>query len=221
MNNSFVLLFLLFAQMFLSCRSLSYFESPNNLRNMAGTLYLQNGKTYSGKLIIETENVFSSPVRLYVEDERKPMQFKLADVKGYRLQNEFYEVKEIRESINIGRRLYFMKRLTPESSRIHLFEFSKKETVNKTSVRHEPEFYVQLPKEEENVVYAANGSAFVPHFEHKVSQLVNDCPSLAKKIADKEPGYFYAQVSLLREKRADVLLRIIEEYNECEREVAR
>ena len=221
MKKSFVFLCLLSVQLFLSCRSLSYFESPNNLRNIPATLYLQNGKTYSGKLIIETENLFSSPVRLYLEEERKPMQFKLADVKSYRLENELYEVKEIREGVSLGRRLYFMKRLTPESSRIHLFEFSKKETVNKTSVRHEPEFYVQLPNEKEDQVYAAHGSAFVPHFEHKVSLLVKDCPALAKKVANREPGYFYAQVSLLREKRADVLLRIIEEYNDCQKEQTR
>ena len=204
-----------------SCRSLSYFESPNNLRNIDGTLFLQNGKSYQGKLIIETENVFSSPVRLFVEDDKKPMQFKLDDVKAYRLRNNLYELKEIREAINLGRRLFFMRRMTPESSRIHLFEFSKKEKVNKTSVRHEPEYYVQLPQEENNVVYAANGSTFVPHFEEKVSRLVHDCPQLAKKITEKKPGYFYAQVSLLREKRADVLLRIIEEYNECGEEAKR
>lgn len=204
-----------------SCRSLSYFESPNNLRNIAGTLHLQNGKSYNGKLIIETENAFSRPVRMYVAGERKPMQFRLADIKSYQMRNELYELKEIREGLSIGRRRYFMKRLTLASSRIHLFEFLKKEGGQKTMVRHEPEYYVQLPKDEENLVYAADGSAFVPHFEEKMSRFVQDCPKLAKKIAEKQPGYFYAQVSLLREKRADVLMRIIDEYNECGVEASR
>lgn len=222
-ENLFMKLFLfpLLLILLSSCRSLSYFESPNNLRNIEGKLYLQNGKSYTGKLIIETENLFSSPVRLYVDGERKPMQFRLGDVKAYQLRNDLYELKEISEGINFGRQLFFMKRLTPESSRIHLFEFSKKETVNKTSVRHEPEFYVQLPQDEPNKVHAANGTVFVPHFEDKMSHLVRDCPSLAQKITDKNPGYFYAQVSLVREKRADVLLRIIEEYNECGEEAKR
>lgn len=214
MRLSYTMLLLLFT-LLLSCRTLSYFESPNNLRNIDGTVYLRNGKTYAGKLIIETENVFSAPVRLFAGEDRKPMQFRLNDVKAYQVGNTFYELKEIQEGISIGRRLYFMKRLTPEMSRIHLFEFSKKETVNKTSVRHEPEFYVQLPEEKDNMVYAANSNTFVPHFEEKVSRMVQDCPTLAKKISGKIPGYFYAQVSLVREKRADVLLRIIEEYNEC------
>jgi hypothetical protein len=199
----------------LSCRTLSYFESPNNLRNIGGTLYLRNGKTYAGKLIIETENAFSAPVRLFVGEERKPMQFRLADVKAFQVANNVYELKEMQEGISIGRRRYFMKRLTPETSRIHLFEFSKKEKVNKTSVRHETEFYIQLPEEKDDMVHAANSNTFVPHFEEKVSRMVQDCPALAKKIAGKKQGYFYAQVSLVREKRAEVLFRIIEEYNEC------
>lgn len=216
MNSlSQLLLLLLVVLVVQSCRSLAYFESPNNLRNIEGTLYLQDGKAYSGKLVIETENAFRSPVRLYVAEERKPMQFRLADVKAYRVRNDLYELKEIREGISLGRQLYFMKRLTPESSRMHLFEFLRKERVNKTAVRHERDYYVELPKEAGNVVYGAGGSTFVPHFEEKVSRLVQDCPSLAKKVAEKRPGYFYAQVSLVPEKRAEVLLRIMEEYNHC------
>jgi hypothetical protein len=110
-----------------SCRSLSYFDSPNNLRNIEGSLFLQNGRTYEGKLVIETENLFGRPVKLFVDDDKKPMQFSLNDVKGYAARNAYYELREIREGVSIGRQLYFMRRLTPENSRIHLFEFLKKE----------------------------------------------------------------------------------------------
>jgi hypothetical protein len=48
-----------------------------------------------------------------------------------------------------------------------------------------------------------------------MSGMVSDCPSLAQKIAAKESGYFYAQVSLFKEKRAEVLMNIIREYNRC------
>jgi hypothetical protein len=182
---------------------------------MEGTLYLKDGKTVDGKLVIETENIFGSKVKLYTNEERKPMQFSLSQVRGYAMNNNAYEVKEIREGLSIGKRQFFMKRLTPENSRIHLYEFSKKETVNKTSTRHVTEYYAQLPGEEDDLVHSTIGSRFVPHFEQKVSRIVSDCPSLAKKIAEKQNGYFYAQVSLLKEKRVDVLMRIIEEYNQC------
>jgi hypothetical protein len=215
MKTSLLYCLLLLTTWCSSCRSLSYFDSPNNLRNIEGTLFLQNGRTYEGKLVIETENLFGRPVKLFVDDDKKPMQFSLNDVKGYAARNAYYELREIREGVSIGRQLYFMRRLTPENSRIHLFEFLKKRTVNKTSVRHDPEFYLQLPGEEGMLVYAANGSRFVPHFEEKISRLVSDCPTLSRKIAEKKEGYFYAQVSLLRDKRADVLLQIIREYNQC------
>jgi hypothetical protein len=65
-------------------------------------------------------------------------------------------------------------------------------------------------------VWALNGAKFVPDFHQKVSKLVSDCPTLAAKISNKENGYFYAQVSLFKEKRAGVLLNIIDEYNNCE-----
>lgn len=198
-----------------SCRTMSYFESPNNLKNIDGTLYLHNGKSIDGKLVIETENMFGSKVKLYSGEERRPMQFSLSQVRGYAMRNDSYELKEIREGLSIGKRQFFMKRLTPEGSRMHLYEFSKKEIVNKTSSRHVMEYYVQLPGEKDNLVFSTNGSHFVPHFEQKVSRIVSDCPALAQKIAEKKNGYFYAQVSLVTEKRAEVMLRIINEYNQC------
>lgn len=212
-SNAIWVVFVIF--LFASCRTLSYFDSPNSLRNIEGTLYLHNGKSYTGKLIIETENIFGSPVKLFADKERKPMQFSLQEVKGYTARNAHYELKEIKEGITLGRQQYFMRRLSPENSKFHLYELLRKAITNKTSTRHDPEYYVQLPNERENVVYAANGSRFVPHFEEKVSTLVKDCPTLAQKVADKKEGYFFAQVSILKEKRADVLLRIIQEYNAC------
>ena len=74
---------------------------------------------------------------------------------------------------------------------------------------------MQLPNESTSNVYPLGGSRFVPNFDEKMSRMLSDCPSLAKKIAAKESGYFYAQVSLFKEKRADVLMNIIEEYNRC------
>ncbi|MBO9684222.1 MAG: hypothetical protein J7502_16410, partial [Flavisolibacter sp.] len=58
-------------------------------------------------------------------------------------------------------------------------------------------------------------SRFVPDFNGKMSKLVADCPLLAAKISNKEDGYFYAQVSLFTDKRVNVIMNIIEEYNNC------
>lgn len=199
-----------------SCSTLTYFESPNSLRNVSGTLYLQNGKTVEGKLVVQTDNFLGSPVKLFTEDDKKPMQFNLSAVKGYSVNNQLYELKEIKEGLSLGRRLFFMRRLTPENSRMHLYEFMEKHTVNKTATRHDKEYFVQFPGEQANQVHAAHGSRFVPGFDEKVSDLVADCPTLSKKIRERKDGYFYAQVSVFPEKKVEVLRKIIAEYNECE-----
>lgn len=221
MNKTFLLL-MAATLLISSCRSTAAFETPNSLRNMAGTLFLTNGKSIDGKLVIQMGNIFGSDVKVYTEDEKKPMQFGLADVEGYRLRNDYYALKEKRGGISLGRRLSFMKRLTLQNSRIHLYEELERTTEtrkvnnnNYRNYRYETEYYLQLPNETGVQVYPLGGSAFVPNFDEKMSRLVSDCPSLARKIAAKENGYFYAQVSLFNEKKAEVLLHIIDEYNRC------
>lgn len=207
---------LLIVPFMLSCKSFSYFESANNLRNVEGTLHLQNGRSYTGKLIVNTDNVFGSPLKLYEAGDKKPMRFDLHDVKSYAVNGHHYEAKEISEPLSIGRRLLFMKRLTPEGSRLHLYELLRRETVNKTAVRYHREYYMQLPGKEEAFVFATDGATFVPNFDKKVSLLLKDCLALAQKIKAKKKGYFYHLIEPSAEKRLLVLRRIIDEYNNCE-----
>lgn len=213
---------LLVAFILCSCGSVTSFESPNSFRNMYGTLFLRNGKAIDGRLVVQLGNVFSSNVKIYEEDDKKPMNFSLGEVTGYRIRNDFYFLKEKKGGLGLGRRLSFMKRLTLDDSRIHLYEdmekvseTSKANGVTNTRTRYEREYYLQLPDEQNDGVYPLGGSRFVPAFDEKMSRIVSDCPALAKKIASKADGYFYAQVSLFKEKRVNVLMNIIEEYNRC------
>ncbi len=208
---------------FTSCRSASSFESPNNLRNITGTLYLTNGRTVEGKLVVNTNNVFGSQVKMFLPGEKKAQQYDLHDVEGYNIRGEYYELKEIKGGISIGKNLSFMKRLTQQDSRIHLYENmevnnstnTNRNGTTTTNKTYDIQYYMQFPSETGDGVWAANSSKFVPNFEEKMSKLVADCPSLATKISNKENGYFYAQVSVFREKRAEVLWNIITEYNKC------
>ena len=201
-----------------SCRSMAYFDTPNNLRNMQGTVYLSNGRSYDGKLRIQTNKYSANAVRLYTEGDKKPMRFGIEEVKAYELRNGYYELKEVRGGLRIGREFSFMKRLTRDNSRIHLFENTRKVTQSGrygSSTYYETDYFLQLPGDESNQVWPLSGSRFVPNFDEKMSKLVADCPALAAKIANKEQGYFYAQVSLFREKRREVLMNIIDDYNDC------
>lgn len=207
---------------FVSCRSAAFFETPNSLRNITGKLFLLNGRTVEGKLVINTNNSFGSDVKVFVDGEKKPQQFALTEVEGYEIRNEYYELKEVKSGISLGRRLTFMKRLTPADSRIHLYDHIEETTSSSgtggsasTRTTYETQYYMQFPSESGDGVWAVNSAKFVPNFDEKMSKLVADCPALSKKIADRQPGYFYAQVSVFREKRADVLWNIILEYNKC------
>lgn len=186
---------------------------------MPGTLYLTNGKSINGKLVIQTGNIFGSRVKIYEEGDTRPMHFDLSEVEGYELRNQYYALKERRQGLSINRIPVFMKRLTPAESKIHLYEYEEKITTNNgnqsSSTRYQTDYFMELPGEKGIAVYAVNSSRFVPNFDEKMSRMVQDCPALSAKIASKTDGYFYAQVTVFKEKRPNVLLNIIDEYNRC------
>ena len=147
------------------------------------------------------------------------MRFSIDEVKGYGLSNDYYELKELRGGFRFGKEYSFMKRLTQENSKIHLYENLRKVSNSpgkhtSTHTYYETEFFLQLPNET-GVAWALNSSKFTPHFDEKMSKLLADCPQLALKISNKDQGYFNVQFFLFKEKRPKVLLNIIEEYNEC------
>jgi hypothetical protein len=205
-----------------SCKSAAWFETPNDLNNINGTLYLVNGENLQGKLSVD--DGWNGRVRLDVPGEKKSRKYPFHDVKGYQLRGDYYELKEVRDGSSFSRnfRLHFMRRLTPENSRIHLYEYLDKETTHIGSRRDrsvtslEKTYYIQLPSENGDGVWDIGLSRFVPNFDDKVSKLVSDCPVLAQKIASKEKGYFYPQIGYSDESRVDILWNIINEYNKCQ-----
>lgn len=220
LSKSYTLALSLFFISLVACKASAFLESPNSLRNVYGKLFLKNGKTEEGKLIINTSNSFGSPIKVYSPDDKEPMKFTLHHVKGYEMRGNYYALKDIREGISFGRNYSFMKRLTAIDSRIHLYENLEKSVTNNTNkhaaaIRYTANYYMQIPGEKGDAVYAIAGNKFTPDFDKKMSAIVADCPTLAKKIQDREKEYFYRQMGLYNEKRAEVLLNIIGEYNRC------
>ena len=204
-----------------SCKSAAWFDTPNDLENINGTLYLSNGEEIVGKLSVD--DGWNGVVRINVPGEQKTRRYKFFDVKAYKMRNDYYELKEIKDGNALNRdfRLHFMRRLTPENSRIHLYEYLEQKTSHtgdrrsRTVTSLEKTYYVQLPSEKGDGVWDIGLSRLVPNFDEKMSKIVRDCPSLSQKIADKEKGYFYHQVGPNDEERMDVLWNIIEDYNKC------
>src|SRR5258705_4154753 len=141
-----------------SCKTAAWYESPNDLNYISGTLFLINGRTVEGTLGVED---WSGKVRVLVAGEKRPQRYKLRDVEGYKIRNEYYELKEIRDGASLNRnyRLHFMKRLTPDNSKIHLYEYLDKETSYSGYLRSravtslEKNYYVQLPSDSEDGVW--------------------------------------------------------------------
>ena len=204
-----------------SCKSAAWFETPNDLYNINGTLYLNNGRTVDGKLAVD--DGWDGVVKVYQAGDKKPQRYRFSEVKGYSIRNEYYELKEILDGASLSRkyRLHFMKRLTHDDSKIHLYEFLDKQTSytgyrrSRTFTSLEKNYYVEIPSEKENGVWDIGQSKFVPNFDEKMSRIVSDCPRLSQKIASKEKGYFYPQVGGSDEKRVDILWNIVTEYNKC------
>ena len=210
----------LFLFTLVACKSYTYLESPNSLRNITGTLHLTNGKTEEGKLIINTGISFGHSIKVFADGDKQAMKFDIHLVKGYEMRGNYYALKNIREGLHFGKNYSFMKRLTPADSRIHLYENQEKSITNNSkkhaaAIRYTPNYYMQMPGEKDDAVYPLGGNKFTPHFDKKMFDLLSDCPTLAQKIQNREEGYFYSQMGLYNEKRAEVLLNIIGEYNRC------
>ena len=101
MKKNLLILSILFV--FASCKSLSYFTSPNDLRNIPATLHLLDGRNINGKLIVQ-QNTFSNTVKIYIDGKKDPEKYNLYEVKGYTIRNEYYALKSIRD-ISSGRDL--------------------------------------------------------------------------------------------------------------------
>ncbi len=207
-----------------SCKTSAYFNSPNDLNYISGTLYLTTGEKLEGKISVSEDA--GGLVKIFLDGEKKAQRYRFPEVKAYSVRNDYYELKEVKDGIAFNRayRFHFMKRLTSAKSKIHLYEYLDKQTsysgyggYRRTSsyTSLEKNYYIQLPSEKYDGVWDIGLSKLVPNFDEKMSKIVDDCPALSQKIANKEKGYFYSQLGAGDEKRVDMLWNIINEYNEC------
>jgi hypothetical protein len=221
MNYLFRFLPLLVAAALLTgCKSASYFTTPNQLQNIRGTLYLTKGKVVNGLLNINMYGFGRGSVKIKPEGANSYFKYDMEEVLGYRVNNDYYGLKRVRSGgIFSSERQYFMRRLTPDDSRMHLYEHIDRDTRTDqngiSQTRYREKYFLQLPNEPEADVWELESNKFTPNFDDKMSRYLADCPSLAQKIARKEEGYFFRQVSLVPGKRLFVIDTIIEEYNRC------
>lgn len=212
---------LLFCLILLSgCRSTSYFATPNDLRKQKVILYMKDGQRLPGELSISFENYYSAninynPVVIFTpEGKNETETIKLNDIAGYSVGAYFYALKKVDLYMNNTFRLLFVKRLTGENSKIQLYELYESGRGN-YSGESQYSYYLSLPSYDPLQTMNTRGIGLLPSFDQKMSEIVSDCPALAEKIRLKEKGYFIPQVTFAIKKHPEVLLKIINEYNNC------
>jgi hypothetical protein len=224
MRNISILVFLLILTE--SCKTYSYFNSPNDLLNKDCQIFLIDGTKIDGKLTIQFETGYDVDRYLKVlTSANTEKKIPITDVKYYQYNNEFYFPKEINlEAYEIPFRdkvytpnvnnILFLKRLTNDSAKLQLFELFKPRTKSSDGT-DQYDYYISFNNGNRFLSWDIRGNIFFPNFDDKMSKIVSDCPLLAEKIKQKANGYTVKQVSV-DAKKDEVIKKIVEEYNKCE-----
>jgi hypothetical protein len=196
------------------CKPVSYFSTPNDVFKTAGTVYLLNGAEVKGKITIEFETGYNAGKFIRVGNGDREERISIDSIRYYKIDKDCYYPKKIDLDLSGTQKLLFVKRLTKENSRIHLYELYQQS--KQTSDGQELFFYfISLPTQARLDAWNIGGKNFVPNFDEKMSRIVADCSTLSGKIKQKTKGYFLAPFTLSNSKKVDVLTRIINEYNDC------
>ena len=215
---SFLFLFLIFIAT--GCGSSMYFSTPNNVQREKVVLYLTDSSKITGQITVSFERYYSSLLTIppYIEFIREghinKERIDLKNILGYAFGQDYFALKKVDIFMTNIYRLLFVKRLTPANSKIQLYELHESGYGNATDEARYS-YYLSLPGYSPLTTINAKSSDVVPDFDVKVSKMVAGCPVLADKIRNKEKGYFLPAVTFDAKRPSEVLLKIINEYNEC------
>jgi hypothetical protein len=203
-----------------ACKPAGFIVSPNEVHNDKVVLYLWDKTKVPGNISIDLENTSAVHVEYkpYIEfmPEGKTTweKMKITDIEGYTLGGDYYAVKNLDVDLNNTHFLLFVKRLTSENSKIQLYELYESGKGNYSGDAGYS-YYLSFPGYAPRQTINARSIKLVPYFELKMSNLLDDCPALAKKIRSKEKDYFLPMNTFNRKKTPEVLMKIINEYDSC------
>ncbi|MFP5040914.1 LamG-like jellyroll fold domain-containing protein [Parasediminibacterium sp. JCM 36343] len=186
------------------------------------TLYFNDNTKHDGWLSIEKQPYNPNNdvcIRFAEGDSPKFDYYKPEDVKNFQIGDDFFETKFINvPGIAIGtNKKAIVKLLTSPDSRIKMYLYESKTlepntTTGKKELKTQLLYLLSLPSGKEDVLYGFQDNIFCPHFDEKVSLMVQDKPDLAAKIKKKDKSVFYAAFST-DDHRLKVWWNIINEYN--------
>jgi hypothetical protein len=210
--------FCLFA--FASCKT-AYFNNANQLHNVQGTVYLTNGEKISGKMSVQLNNQKTSLKArhtLAIQSNGQVVAIAVGQIEGYECNNEFYALKQLPKGTR--KEWAFVKEVTAPNASLKLYAAPNiGKDKNGTTFQHQA-YYIGMQQDAELTLWAFNGYQPAPIFSEKMTTALTGCPILADKVAQKEKEYDYAASDISKEKRLQVLKKIIDEYNFCEKAIA-
>ena len=212
-----IVIFLIFLS---ACKPSGFMVSPNEVRDAKVVLYLWDKTKMTGNINIDLENgsglhvEFKPYIEFMPEGKTNWEKIKITDIEGYSSGMDYFAVKNLDVDLNNTHFMLFVKRMTPENSKIQLYELYESGKGNSTGDAGYT-YYLSFPGYAPRQTMNAKSNQLVPNFELKMSNLVEDCPSLAKKIRTKEKDYYLPMNTFNRKKTPEVLMRIINEYDSC------
>jgi len=196
------------------CKVVSYFNTSNDVLKKTGTVYYLNGTEETGEVTIMLETSHGSNNFILLSNSNGEKKILIDSIRSYKMNEDLFFPKIVDIDMNGSNKLLFVKRLTKENSRIHLFELHHQRS--QSSDGNELfSYYISLPIQRRLDTWNIGGKHLIPDFDSKMSKMVEDCSTLYKKIRDKEKGYYISQFTIPHSKKAEVIKRIIEEYNAC------
>lgn len=185
------------------------------------TLFINDSIVLYGKLLLGKKDWSLNNeigIHFFENGSKKAKFYKTDEIKAFQMGDSYYEPKFLGGggSVNTPFKKTIVKRLTPEGSKMAMYEY-----LNHTSTKNGQGFveykdelllFVQLPNTTNDKIYQFSDNKFVPKFESKVSAFVADKPALAEKIRSKNKDYFYAMVTE-QSHQGKVWWNIVNEYN--------
>ncbi len=218
------ILSLMLGLVLLSSCNTTHFTTVNNMRNINGKIYLLNDNILEGNISIGLDGSWGnkSYVEILEKGRKKNTKVMVEDINEVYVRNNYYQPKIIDTGIFGGEIIRFLKRITKSDSKIQLFEYHTQSTVNsgfgpRSGSYNQDNFiyYVSLPFHSRYECYNINGEDIVPDMERKVSKFFDECPKLAKKIKNKDDGFYYSFFTGSSDKKINIWTNIIEEYDKC------
>ncbi len=197
-------------------------EPINDNEAQPAILYLNDSVSINGRLLIGKKDwSFSSEmyIRFFEGSSRKVKFYKMTEVKGFKMGNAFYEPKYTGGGslLSGSNNKMMLRRLTERGSRMAMYAYDFQSLVKNSygNMEYKPTtvYFVELPGSTDDKVYQFSDNKFTPHFDTRVSAIVQDKPALAEKIRSKNKDYFYAQITEDKHQLR-VWQNIIAEYNQ-------